>query len=111
MIAKCFLKHGIPFQYDPNIEMLERVNLIKVKFIDQRFELRYKSKKKDYRWVASVRRERRMARIKGTKPKEKELVILPVRVSSPKVAYVMQLNKGLESLKTLNYKHKHLGGG
>ena len=46
MIAKCFLKHGIPFQYDPNIEMLERVNLIKVKFVDQRFELRYKSKKR-----------------------------------------------------------------
>jgi hypothetical protein len=48
MTTKCFLKHGIPFQHDPNTGKPERVNLIKVKCVDQRFELRYKLKNEDY---------------------------------------------------------------
>jgi hypothetical protein len=55
MTTKCFLKHGIPFQRDPNTGKPERVNLIKVKCADQRFELKYKLKKEDYIWFTSVR--------------------------------------------------------
>ena len=65
--AKCFLKHGIPFQHDLDTRMLERVNLMKVKCVDPRFKLGYKpKKKKNYRWVAGVKRETRMAGIEGT---------------------------------------------
>jgi hypothetical protein len=39
MVASCFLKHGIPFQLDPNTRMLEKVNLMKMKYANQRFGL------------------------------------------------------------------------
>ena len=48
MAVKCLLKHGIPFQHDLDTRMPKRVNMIKVKCVDQRFKLRYKPKKRDY---------------------------------------------------------------
>jgi hypothetical protein len=45
-----------------------------------------------------VRIKRRMARIEGREPKEEELAIPPLRVSFPKAAYIIQPDKGLESL-------------
>jgi len=68
MAAKYFLKHGIPFQYNPNIGIPERVNLMTIKCADQLFELGYKPKKEDYRRVSSMKREKRMAKIEGIKP-------------------------------------------
>ena len=65
MVASCFLKHGIPFQLDPNTRMLEKVNLMKMKYANQRFGLWYKLKKDDYRRVARIKKEARMERIKG----------------------------------------------
>jgi hypothetical protein len=37
MATKCFSKHGIPFQYDPDTKMSKRINLMKIKYNDQRF--------------------------------------------------------------------------
>ncbi|KAL3567808.1 hypothetical protein D5086_030459 [Populus alba] len=37
-----------------------------------------------------------MARIKGREPEEEELEIPPLRISFPKVTYVMQPDKGVE---------------
>ena len=53
-----------------------------------------------------------MARIEGRKPEEENLAIPPIRVSFPKAAYVMQLEKGPEFFfsKTLFYEHKHSRG-
>jgi len=34
MTANYFLKHEIPFQFDPDIGMFEQVNLIKLKYAD-----------------------------------------------------------------------------
>jgi hypothetical protein len=45
-----------------------------------------------------VRIKRRMARIEGREPEKEELAIPPLRVSFLKVAYVIQPDKGLESL-------------
>ena len=42
--------------------------------------------------------KRRTTRIEGREPKEEELAIPPLRVSFLKVAYIIQLDKGLESL-------------
>jgi hypothetical protein len=42
MAVKCFLKHGNPFQHDPDIRMPKRINMIKVKCVDQRSRLGYK---------------------------------------------------------------------
>ncbi|XP_073261648.1 uncharacterized protein [Populus alba] len=87
---------------DDNIHAFEIVpkwaNLTKMKCADQRFGLGYKPTKEDHRWAASRRRERRMARIEGREPEEEKLEIPPLRVTFPKVAYVMQPDKGAESL-------------
>ena len=48
MIAKCFLKYGLPFQNDPIAGNLKRVNIKKIKVTDQRFGLGFKPKKDDY---------------------------------------------------------------
>jgi hypothetical protein len=54
---------GLFFQYDTNTRMPERVNLMNIKCADQMFGLGYKPKREDYIWVASMRRERIMAKI------------------------------------------------
>jgi len=46
MATKCFLDSEIPFQYSHITKISERVNLIKKKYVDQRFGLGYKPKKK-----------------------------------------------------------------
>jgi len=43
--------------------MPERVNLIKIKYVDQRFGLECKLKMEDYRRVVGMRREKIMAKI------------------------------------------------
>ena len=90
MIAKCFLKHGLPFQNDSIVGNLKRVNIMKIKTVDQRFELGFKPKKDDYQRAARIKRERRLARMEGRKPEEEDIVIPPIHVSFPKLAYVMK---------------------
>jgi hypothetical protein len=106
MVAESFLKHKIPFQYTIETGKLERVNIMTLKVADQRFRLGYKPKKEDYRRVAGVRREKRMARIEGRKPEKESLVIPPIRVSFPKTAYMMEPEKGpakfLRRLSSIN---------
>jgi hypothetical protein len=48
MASKCFIKHGLPFQYDPITVMPERINIRKLRATDQRFELWFIPLKKDY---------------------------------------------------------------
>ena len=69
-----------------------------MKVAEQRFGLRYKPRKEDCKWVAGARREKRMARIEGRTLKEEDLVIPPIRVSFPKVAYVMNLTRDMKDL-------------
>ncbi|KAL3570669.1 hypothetical protein D5086_027918 [Populus alba] len=98
MIAKCFLKHGLPFQNDPSAGNLKRVNIMKIKAVDQRFGLGFKPKKDDYQRAARIKRERRLARMEGRKPKEEDIVIPPIHVSFPKSAYVMKPENMMEVL-------------
>ena len=70
MVAKYFLKHGLPFQYDPITGMPERINVIKMKCVDQRFGLGFKLIKEDFKREAKFTRERRLARIKRREPNE-----------------------------------------
>jgi hypothetical protein len=98
MATQCFLERGIPFQYNPITGVPEKVNPTKIKYVDQRFGLGYKPNKEDHRWAAGRRSERRMARIEGREPEQEKLEIPPLRVSFPKVAYVMQPDKRAESL-------------
>ena len=81
MVAKCFLQNKIPFQFDPVSGMPERVNLIKLKCADQRFGLGYKPRKEDFKRVAQIRRETRMAKIEGRESKDEDLVIPPLHES------------------------------
>jgi hypothetical protein len=55
MIAKCFLKHRLPFQYDPISGNPKRVNIMKIKAADQRFGLSIKPKKGDNKKVARIK--------------------------------------------------------
>ena len=61
--------------------MPERINIIKLKCVDHRFGLGYKTKGEDYKQVAQARKEARMAKIEGRESKEEELVLLPLQVS------------------------------
>jgi hypothetical protein len=45
--------------------MPEGVNLMKFECVDQRFGLKYKPKRDDYKWVVNRKREARMVKIKG----------------------------------------------
>jgi hypothetical protein len=47
MIAKCFLKHGLPLWYDLISGNPKRVNIMKIKAADKRFGLSIKPKKDD----------------------------------------------------------------
>jgi len=98
MATQFFLEHRIPFQYNPIAGVPKGVNPTKMTCADQRFGLGYKPNKKDHRWAAGRRRERRIARIEGREPEGKKLEIPPLSVSLPKAAYIMQHDKGAESL-------------
>ncbi|XP_061945039.1 uncharacterized protein LOC133669048 [Populus nigra] len=98
MIAKCFLKHGLPFQNASLTGSFKGVNMMKVKAADQRFGLGFKPKKDDYKRAARIKRERRLARMEGRKPEEEDIVIPPIHVSFPKSAYVMKPENMIEVL-------------
>jgi hypothetical protein len=52
--------------------------MIKAKCVDERFKLRYKFKKDDYRRITRIKKE---ARIEGRELKEEELTIPPLRTT------------------------------
>jgi len=54
MAVKCFLKHGLPFQYDLIASMPEMINIKKLRVVDQRFRLRFMPLKKGYARVARI---------------------------------------------------------
>jgi hypothetical protein len=84
MVARCFLKNRAPFQNNP------KTGPINLKSVDQRFGRGYKPKKDDYKRVAQIRKEARMARIEGIEPEEEELVIPPLQVSFPRATKVIR---------------------
>jgi hypothetical protein len=84
MVARCFLKNRALFQHNP------KTGPIKLKSVDPRFGLGYKPKKDDYKRVAQIRKNARMARIEGREPKEEELVIPPLQVSFPRATEVIR---------------------
>ena len=48
MAAKCYVKHGLPFQYDHITGKSERINIRELRAVDQRFGLGFRPMKKDY---------------------------------------------------------------
>ncbi|KAL3568654.1 hypothetical protein D5086_031305 [Populus alba] len=77
---------------------MARANPTRKRKADQRFGLGYQPNQEDYRWAADRRRTRRMARIKGRDLEEEQLEIPPLSVSFPRAAYIVQHDKGAESL-------------
>jgi len=65
MVVKYFLKHKLPFQYDIATNMPKKITVTKLKTVNQRFELEFKSRKKNYTRVTNITRERRLAWIEG----------------------------------------------
>jgi hypothetical protein len=65
MVVKYFLKHKLPFQYDLATNMPKKITVTKLKTVNQRFELEFKSRKKNYTRVTNITRERRLAWIEG----------------------------------------------
>jgi hypothetical protein len=100
MASNCFLKHENPFWYDPNTTMLDRINVMKLKYVDQRFGLGYKPKKNDYKRVTKIKRGAKMAKIEGREPEEEELIILPLQTTFPKLTQVIRSDN--EMLKITN---------
>jgi len=100
MAANCFLKHENPFWYDPNTRMLDRINVMKLKYVDQRFGLGYKPKKDDYKRVTKINRGARMTKIEGREPEEEEFIILPLQTTFPKLTQVIRSDN--EILKITN---------
>jgi len=112
MVAKYFLKHGLPFQYDHTTGMPERVNVIKMKCADQRFGLGFRPGKADFKRAAEIRREKRIARIERRESNANRIEIPPIHVTFPRSAYVIKtedyeggLRKEFNSV-TINYLKK-----
>jgi len=64
-IVYCQENHrSTQLEFDPDTGMLEWVNLMKLKCADQRFGLRYKPKKDDYKQAIKIKRKGRMTKVK-----------------------------------------------
>jgi hypothetical protein len=100
MAANCLLKYGISFQYNPDTRMPKQLNVMKLKCADQRFRLGYKPKKDDYKCITRIKRGARMAKIESQEPKEKELIILPLRTTFSRPTQVIRFKN--EMLKIID---------
>jgi len=100
MAANCLLKYGISFQYNPDTRMPKQLNVMKLKCDDQRFRLGYKPKKDDYKCITRIKRGARMAKIESQEPKEKELIILPLRTTFSRPTQVIRFKN--EMLKIID---------
>jgi hypothetical protein len=98
MAAKYFLKHGLPFQYDPITRMPERINVIKMKCTNQRFGLGFKPRKEDFKRATEFKRERRMARIEGRKPTEGRIQIPLIHITFPRPAQMINAGGEIERM-------------
>jgi hypothetical protein len=90
MVVKCFLKHKLPFQYDLATNIPKKITVMKLKTVNQRFELEFKSRKKDYTRVTKITRERRLACIEGREPNKGRMEIFPIQVTFPRSVCVMK---------------------
>ena len=98
MAAKYFLKHGLPFQYDPITGMPERINVITMKSADQRFDLGFKPGKTDFKRAAELKKERRLARIEGREPNEDQIQIPPIHMTFPRPTQVIKAEGEVERI-------------
>jgi hypothetical protein len=87
--AKYLLKHRLLFQYDPIFRNPERISSIRLKTTNQRFGLNFKREREDHKRVVDIKRETRLAMLKGKVLEEEEIVIPLIHVSFHKVAYAM----------------------
>jgi hypothetical protein len=55
MATKCFLNNRIPFQYNIETKTPKQINVVKLKCVNQRFELGYKPKKDDSKLAAQIK--------------------------------------------------------
>jgi len=83
-----FLRHKLPFQYNPIIGNLERISLIRWKTTNQRFGLGFKPNRKDYKRTANIRREKRLARLEKRELEQENITIHPIHISFPKATYM-----------------------
>lgn len=58
MTTKYFLKHRLPFQYDPISGNPERISSIKSKTVNYTFGLGFKPKKKDYKRIVDIKQKK-----------------------------------------------------
>ena len=86
--------------------MPERVNIIKLKCADQRFRLGYKPKKEDFKRVAQIRREARLAKIEGRESKDEELVIPPLQESFRSSTRIIRAGMRDLHVGTLEYQEE-----
>jgi hypothetical protein len=65
MAANCFLKHENPFWYDPNTRMLDRINVMKLKYVDQSLDLDINPRKMTISGSPRSKGEQEWKRLKG----------------------------------------------
>jgi hypothetical protein len=88
IVAKCFLKHGLLFCYNPIKGMPEKINIRKLRATDKRFGLGFMPLKKDYARSVRIQKERRMTWIIGRETNEEDLKIPYLHESFPQLAYM-----------------------
>jgi hypothetical protein len=84
---RCFLKHRLPFEYNPKTRMPRRINVKKMKCVDQRLGLGFKLSKKDHWRFAERKKEKRLACI------ENVIEIPPIHMNFPQPTYMICLEK------------------
>jgi hypothetical protein len=95
-------------EWVPEGTMLKRrINMMRSKCANQRFELGYKPKKDNNKWVARIKREARMTKIEGREPKEK----LKIQITFPKPSQMIRSNDQMLKIvdlciNTLEYESK-----
>jgi hypothetical protein len=63
--------------------MPERINVIKMKCVDQRFSLGFKPGKANFKRATELKREKRLARMEGREPNEDRIQIPPIHMTFP----------------------------
>ena len=99
MVARYFLKHGLPFQYDITTRMLKRVNVIKMQCDDQRFDLGFKSRKTNFKIAIEAIKEKRVTQIEVREPNEDWIRIPPIHLTFPGPPYVIRDEDEVERLR------------
>jgi hypothetical protein len=77
------LKHGLPFQYNSTKGIPERINMMKMKCVDQRFSLGFKPRRIDYKRAVTIKKERRLTQIEGNRLNKDGKEIPPIHITFP----------------------------